>query len=55
MIYTQGFKALPESFMLIFKRMLGEALSDSSERNYDYLPAAEKRAILEILKDTGVL
>ncbi len=53
--YTQGFKALPESFLRIFNRMLERALSNPSERGFDHIPAAEKKAILEILRDTGVL
>lgn len=55
MVYTKGFKALPESFRVVFNRMLVRALSDSSDRRFDYLPAAEKKAILEILRETGVL
>jgi hypothetical protein len=35
--------------------MLERALSNPSERGFDHIPAAEKKAILEILRDTGVL
>ena len=55
MIYTQGFRALPESFLLLFKRMLESVLSDSSDRSFDHIPSSEKKAILEILRDTGVI
>lgn len=55
MLHTKGFKTLPAIFLVRFKRMLESALSEGADRRFDYLPGAEKRAILEILRDTGVL
>lgn len=55
MIYTPGFQALQPVMKETVLRSLREALSDDAPQEFGYLPAPEKRAILYILRETGVL
>lgn len=56
MIYTQSFESLPVEMKTRVLRGLSIALGeDGAPSEFSYLPAAEKRAIRKILKDTGVL
>jgi hypothetical protein len=55
MIYTPGFQSLQPVMKEIVLRSLQKALSDHAPEEFDYLPASEKRAILYILCETGVI
>jgi hypothetical protein len=55
MIYTPGFKALQPVMKETVLRSLREALSGGGPEEFGYLPPSEKREILAILRDTGVL
>ena len=55
MIYTPGFKALQPVMKETVLRSLQEALSERAPEEFGYLPASEKRAILHILRETGVI
>ena len=55
MIYTPGFQSLQPVMKETVLRSLQEALSDDAPQEFGYLPAPEKRAILFILRETGVL
>jgi len=52
-VYAPAFDALPEDAKGIFRRRLGEVLSGSdTSEDFAQLSAAERTAILEILRDT---
>ena len=55
MVHTEGFRSLPRSFLDRFNAMLVNALSEGGSRDFDHIPSEEKRAILSILRQTGVL
>lgn len=56
MIHTSGFAALRREIKDRVLAGLGAALAESSEpAEFDYLPAAEKRAIRSILRATSIL
>ena len=55
MIYTPGFQSLQPVMKETVLRSLQKALSDHAPEEFDYLPASEKRAILYILCETGVI
>ena len=55
MIYTPGFRALQPVIKDMILKSLMEALSERGPEEFGYLPASEKRAILRILRETGVL
>ena len=53
MIYSAVFRGLPEEMKQRVYRRLGEALSiENPNRQYAYLPAAEKQTLRSILKET---
>lgn len=55
MIYTPGFQALHPVMKDFVLRALQHALAESGPEEFNYLPALEKRAILAILRETGVI
>ena len=53
LIYTESFAALPETLkVLVFARLRTALESDDPKGRYAYLPAAERRRILDILLET---
>ena len=53
MIHTPLFQELPNEFKTSIYRKIGQALSTKKPNpDYSYIPSAEKRAILQILRDT---
>lgn len=55
MIHTPGFKALQPVMKGFVLRALQHALEENGPDEFKYLPAAEKRAILGILRETRVI
>ena len=55
MIYSEAFDALPaEAKDAIYKRMLGVLSGSEKDKKYARLSAADRRAVLEILRETKV-
>ena len=55
MIYTPGFQALQPVMKDFVLRALQHALTEGGPDEFNYLPGAEKRAILAILRETRVI
>ena len=54
MIYSPGFQGLPAEVQAAVVRRMGQILSgNDTAKKYAHLSAADRRAILEILGDTG--
>ena len=53
MIYSKPFQGLPKEFKAGVYRKIGQALSiKTPQPEFSYIPTAEKRAILQILRET---